>query len=96
VVIAVRTPRDGERRRPLPRLAETSAYAGYDGDSKSQYTRSQSLAATLEAICSLIVNAYHDALMLKQTHPDADHAELVINLDLAARLAHRAKEEVAA
>ena len=35
----MQTPRDGERRRPLARQPGNSAYAGYDGDSKSKYTR---------------------------------------------------------
>ncbi len=59
----------------------------------SQYTRSRALLATLEMVCSLIVNAWQDALILSQSYADADHTELAINLDMASRLAHRLKEE---
>jgi hypothetical protein len=62
----------------------------------AQYTRPGSSSATLDSLCTLVACAWHDALLLSQRYADPDHAELVVNLDLAARLAHRVKEEAAA
>jgi len=42
------------------------------------------------------VSAWADALRLSETYADADHTELAVNLDMAARIAHRLKEEQAA
>jgi hypothetical protein len=48
-----------------------------------KYSRIADVLSTLLAIL------WHDALHLSRRHPDAEHVELVLNADQAARLMHR-------